>query len=121
MAILFFILAGNFQTHGGVARRMINFATSMVGHWHGGLALGAVVACALFPAVSGSSPATVVVADDAGVPDVDYLHSADIAVAAESDFQLNRIGQKTVGRLCRPAVFFTLAQNLIWIRPTHCK
>jgi TRAP-type C4-dicarboxylate transport system permease large subunit len=60
MAIPFFILAGNFLTHGGVARRMINFATAMVGHWHGGLALGGIVACALFAAVSGSSPATVV-------------------------------------------------------------
>ena len=60
MAIPFFILAGNFLTHGGVARRMITFATSMVGHWHGGLALSGVLACALFAAVSGSSPATVV-------------------------------------------------------------
>jgi C4-dicarboxylate transporter DctM subunit len=60
MAVPFFILAGNFLTHGGVARRMINFATSMVGHWHGGLGLAAVMACALFAAVSGSSPATVV-------------------------------------------------------------
>lgn len=60
MAIPFFILAGNFLTHGGVARRMIRFATSMVGHWHGGLALAGVMACALFAAVSGSSPATVV-------------------------------------------------------------
>jgi len=60
MAIPFFILAGGFLTHGGVARRMINFATSMVGHWHGGLALAGVLACALFAAVSGSSPATVV-------------------------------------------------------------
>ena len=60
MAIPFFILAGNFLTHGGVARRMINFAASMVGHWHGGLALAGVLACALFAAVSGSSPATVV-------------------------------------------------------------
>ena len=60
MAIPFFILAGNLLTHGGVARRMINFATAMVGHWHGGLALGGVLACALFAAVSGSSPATVV-------------------------------------------------------------
>ncbi|MGB4346808.1 MAG: TRAP transporter large permease subunit [Burkholderiaceae bacterium] len=60
MAIPFFILAGNFLTHGGVARRMIQFATSMVGHWHGGLALAGVMACALFAAVSGSSPATVV-------------------------------------------------------------
>jgi C4-dicarboxylate transporter, DctM subunit len=60
MSIPFFILAGNFLTHGGVARRMINFATSMVGHFHGGLALAGVMACALFAAVSGSSPATVV-------------------------------------------------------------
>jgi C4-dicarboxylate transporter DctM subunit len=60
MAIPFFILAGNFLTHGGVARRMIKFATSMVGHWYGGLGLGGVLACALFAAVSGSSPATVV-------------------------------------------------------------
>jgi len=60
MAIPFFILAGNFLTHGGVARRMIRFASSMVGHWHGGLGLAGVLACALFAAVSGSSPATVV-------------------------------------------------------------
>jgi C4-dicarboxylate transporter DctM subunit len=60
MAIPFFILAGNFLTHGGVARRMINFATSMVGHWYGGLGLAGVLACALFAAVSGSSPATVI-------------------------------------------------------------
>jgi C4-dicarboxylate transporter DctM subunit len=39
---------------------MIRFATALVGHWHGGLALGGVLACALFAAVSGSSPATVV-------------------------------------------------------------
>ena len=60
MAIPFFILAGNFLTHGGVARRMIAFATACVGHLHGGLGLAGVMACALFAAVSGSSPATVV-------------------------------------------------------------
>ena len=60
MAIPFFILAGNFLTQGGVAKRMINFASSMVGHWYGGLGLAGVLACALFAAVSGSSPATVV-------------------------------------------------------------
>ncbi len=60
MAIPFFILAGNFLTHGGVARRMINFATTMVGHLYGGLGLAGVLACALFAAISGSSVATVV-------------------------------------------------------------
>ena len=60
MAIPFFILAGNFLTHGGVAKRMIAFATAMVGHLRGGLGMSSVFACALFAAVSGSSPATVV-------------------------------------------------------------
>ena len=60
MAIPFFILAGNFLTHGGVARRMINFATSLVGHWHGGLAIASILACAMFALVCGSSVATVV-------------------------------------------------------------
>ena len=60
MAIPFFILAGGFLTHGGVAKRMIAFATSLVGHWHGGLALAGIVACALFALVCGSSVATVV-------------------------------------------------------------
>jgi C4-dicarboxylate transporter DctM subunit len=60
MAIPFFILAGNFLTHGGVARKMINFAVTMVGHLHGGLALAGIVACAMFALVCGSSVATVV-------------------------------------------------------------
>jgi C4-dicarboxylate transporter DctM subunit len=60
LAIPFFILAGAFMTTGGVAKRMIAFANSLVGHFRGGLALAALLACALFAAVSGSSPATVV-------------------------------------------------------------
>ncbi len=60
MSIPFFILAGTFLTHGGVARRMITFTTSLVGHWPGGLGLAGVAASALFAAVSGSSVATVV-------------------------------------------------------------
>jgi len=68
MAIPFFILAGNFLTHGGVARRMIRFATSMIGHWYGGMGLAAVFACALFAAISGSSPATVMAVGSILVP-----------------------------------------------------
>mgnify|MGYP002620433060 CR=1 FL=1 len=68
MAIPFFILAGNFLTHGGVAKRMIRFATSMVGHWYGGMGLAAVLACALFAAISGSSPATVMAVGSILIP-----------------------------------------------------
>src|SRR4051794_6890572 len=60
MAVPFFILSGNFLTQGAVAKPMIVFATAMIGHWHGGLGLAGVMACALFAAISGSSPATVV-------------------------------------------------------------
>ncbi len=60
MAIPFFVLAGSFMTTGGVAKRMIRFANAAVGHLHGGLAIASVMACVLFAAVSGSSPATVV-------------------------------------------------------------
>ena len=60
MAIPFFILAGNFLTNGGAAKRMIHFAATMVGHFYGGLGLAAVLACAMFAAISGSSVATVV-------------------------------------------------------------
>ena len=60
LAIPFFILAGAFMTTGGVARRMIRFAVACLGHLQGGLAMASVLACMLFAAVSGSSPATVV-------------------------------------------------------------
>jgi C4-dicarboxylate transporter DctM subunit len=60
LAIPFFILGGAFMTTGGVARRMIRFAIACVGHLRGGLAISSVLACMLFAAVSGSSPATVV-------------------------------------------------------------
>jgi C4-dicarboxylate transporter DctM subunit len=60
MAIPFFVLAGNLMSTGGVAKRMVRFAIAAVGHLRGGLAIASVLACMLFAAVSGSSPATVV-------------------------------------------------------------
>ncbi len=60
LAIPFFILASTFMSTGGVARRIIRFAISIVGHFQGGLAIASVVACMMFAALSGSSPATVV-------------------------------------------------------------
>jgi C4-dicarboxylate transporter DctM subunit len=60
MSIPFFILAGAMMSTGGVAKRMVRFAIAAVGHLRGGLAIASVLACTLFAAVSGSSPATVV-------------------------------------------------------------
>jgi C4-dicarboxylate transporter DctM subunit len=59
MAIPLFVLAGNFLSRGGAAKRIIAFARSLVGHLPGGLPMSAIFACVIFAAVSGSSPATV--------------------------------------------------------------
>jgi len=59
MATPYFILSSAFLSTGGVARRIIDFAMDSVGHIRGGLAMASVMACMLFAAVSGSSPATV--------------------------------------------------------------
>ena len=60
LAIPFFILSSHFLTTGGISARLIDFAKSLVGWMHGGLAMAGVVSCMLFAAISGSSPATVV-------------------------------------------------------------
>ncbi|MBT7361461.1 MAG: TRAP transporter large permease, partial [Rhodospirillaceae bacterium] len=75
MAIPFFILSSAFLSTGGVARRLIRFATNLVGFFPGGLAMASVLACMLFAAVSGSSPATVVAIGSiviAGMREVGY-------------------------------------------------
>lgn len=59
LAIPFFILSSQFLSTGGVAKRLIRFAMALVGHIRGGMAMASVLACMLFAAVSGSSPATV--------------------------------------------------------------
>ena len=57
-AIPFFILAGNLMETGGISRRLVNFAKSLVGGVQGGLPMSCVLTCMIFAAVSGSSVAT---------------------------------------------------------------
>lgn len=59
LAIPFFILAGDFMNVGGLSRRLVNIANSLVGGITGSLGAVAVLACMFFGAVSGSAPATV--------------------------------------------------------------
>jgi len=60
LAIPFFIVSSAFLSTGGVAQRIIRFAIALVGSFPGGLAMAGVLACMLFAALCGSSPATVV-------------------------------------------------------------
>jgi len=60
LAIPFFMLAGGLMTAGSISRRLIDIAKSLIGHFPGGLAVSAVLACMFFAAISGSSPVTVI-------------------------------------------------------------
>jgi tripartite ATP-independent transporter DctM subunit len=57
-AVPFFILAGNLMETGGISRRLVEFAKSLVGGVQGGLPMSCVLTCMIFAAVSGSSVAT---------------------------------------------------------------
>ena len=57
-AVPFFILAGNLMETGGISRRLVEFAKSLVGGVQGGLPMTCVLTCMIFAAVSGSSVAT---------------------------------------------------------------
>ncbi|MDW7674486.1 MAG: TRAP transporter large permease [Bacillota bacterium] len=59
MAVPFFMIAGAVMEKGGISKRLIGFANSLVGSFSGGLALVAILASMFFAAISGSAPATV--------------------------------------------------------------
>lgn len=58
LAAPFFILAGKIMEHGGISEKLVDFASSLVGHIKGGLAHVSIVACMFFAAISGSAVAT---------------------------------------------------------------
>ena len=87
LAIPFFVLASAFMSTGGVARRIIRFAIACVGSFRGGLAIASVLACMLFAALSGSSPATVVAIGTiaiAGMMQVGYTKSFAAGIIANA-------------------------------------
>jgi len=59
MAVPFFMIAGSIMEKGGISKRLIRFANSLIGSLPGGLALVTIMASMFFAAISGSSPATV--------------------------------------------------------------
>ena len=71
LASPFFMMAGALMERGGVSKRIIQFADTMVGHQHGGLGAVSVVACAIFAAISGSTPATAAAVGGIVVPEME--------------------------------------------------
>lgn len=68
LAVPLFMVAGDLMTQGGLARRLFSFADALIGGLNGGLAISTVVACMLFGAISGSSPATVAAIGAMAIP-----------------------------------------------------
>jgi tripartite ATP-independent transporter DctM subunit len=69
-----FILMGQFATQGGLSRSLFKFASSLIGHLRGGVAMAAIVACALFGAVCGSSVATAATLAQVALPEMRRLN-----------------------------------------------
>jgi C4-dicarboxylate transporter DctM subunit len=59
LAVPFFILAGDIMAHGGISRRLVDFASKIFGGITGSLGIITIFACMIFAAISGSGPATV--------------------------------------------------------------
>ncbi|HPI98270.1 MAG TPA: TRAP transporter large permease, partial [Synergistales bacterium] len=85
LAIPFFMLAGAIMERGGVSKRIVNLASTIVGHISGGLAAVSIVACTFFAAISGSTPATAAAVGGLTIPEMEkrgYDRSYASAVVA---------------------------------------
>ncbi|MFA1820890.1 TRAP transporter large permease [Virgibacillus oceani] len=74
MAIPFFVLAGNIMTAGGISKRLVSFASMIVGRITGGLANVSIFASAIFAAISGSSPPTTAAIGGVMMPEMNKRH-----------------------------------------------
>jgi C4-dicarboxylate transporter, DctM subunit len=65
-----FLLMGNFATQGGISKALFEFAAAVMGRFRGGLAMAAVLACAAFGAICGSSVATAATITSVALPEM---------------------------------------------------
>ena len=81
LAIPFFILSGILMGKGGIARRLIDFANAMVGHFIGGLAYVNVLTCMLFGSISGSAVAAVSSVGGFMIPEMNKKDTTEISTS----------------------------------------
>ena len=102
LAIPFFILAGSLMCNGGISRRLVNLAESLVGFITGGLAMVTVLACMFFAAISGSGPATVSAIGSFMVPSMkERKYDASFAAAITA-------AAGTIGVIIPPSIPFVI-------------
>ena len=111
LAIFFFVMAGAIMQYGGLSRRLVSFANSLVGHISGGASLVCVMACAFFAAISGSAVATT--ADIGGImyPELKQLgYPEDYAAALPA-------AAGVLGVIIPPSVLFIIYGNITNVSP----
>lgn len=102
MAIPFFMLAGNLMSSGGIAKRLVNFFESCIGHITGGLGMVTVIVCMFFAAISGSAVATVSAVGAFMIPEMvahGYSKSFSAALTAAAG---------TIGVIIPPSIPFVI-------------
>ncbi|MDR2456070.1 MAG: TRAP transporter large permease [Deltaproteobacteria bacterium] len=91
MAIPFFMIAGSLMEHGGISKRLVSVAQSIIGSISGGLAMVTVMASMFFAAISGSSPATVAAIGSLMIPAM-VKQGYDLSFAAACQSSSGYIG-----------------------------
>lgn len=102
LAIPFFMLAGNLMSSGGIAKRLVNFFDSLVGHLTGGLGMVTIIVCMFFAAISGSAVATVSAVGAFMIPEMvnhGYSKSFSAALTAAAG---------TIGVIIPPSIPFVI-------------
>ena len=102
LAIPFFMLAGNLMRSGGIARRLVDFFQSIIGHVTGGLGMVTIVVCMFFAAISGSAVATVSAVGAFMIPEmVKHGYSKSFAAAITA-------AAGTIGVIIPPSIPFVI-------------
>lgn len=111
LAIFFFVMAGSIMQYGGLSRRLVAFANSLVGHISGGASLVCVMACAFFAAISGSAVATTAAIGGIMYPELERLgYPKDYAAALPA-------AAGVLGVIIPPSVLFIIYGNITNISP----
>ncbi|URN42084.1 TRAP transporter large permease [Peptoniphilus genitalis] len=102
LAIPFFMLAGNLMSSGGIAKRLVDFFQSFIGHITGGLGMVTIVVCMFFAAISGSAVATVSAVGAFMIPQmVEHGYSKGFSTALTA-------AAGTIGVIIPPSVPFVI-------------
>lgn len=114
LAIPFFVLAGSLMSSGGISKRLVNLCNSLFGHISGGLAMVAIITCAFFAAISGSSAATAAAVGTIIIPEMlKHKYDKDFAGATvASSAELGVIIPPSIGLIQYGVATGTLISDL---------